>query len=57
MHGGFRGGAGGEAMTEPLILKRDIVRETDHEKARYAWNYRRCRLIDCGALFAAMVAR
>jgi hypothetical protein len=34
MHVGCRGGAGGEAMTEPLILKRDIVRETDHEKVR-----------------------
>jgi hypothetical protein len=38
-------------------IHRDIVRETDHEKARYAWNYRRCRLTDCGALFAPMVAR
>src|SRR5215831_9694792 len=31
--------------------------ETDHEKARYAWNYRRCHLADCGTLFAAMAAR
>jgi hypothetical protein len=38
-------------------LGRVLSRETDHEEARYAWNYRRCRITDCGALFAAMVAR
>ena len=34
------------AMRRVATIHRDIVRETDHEKARYAWNYRRCRLTD-----------
>src|SRR5262249_14628721 len=29
---------------------------TDHEKARYAWDYRWGRNIDCGAALASMVA-
>jgi hypothetical protein len=44
-------------MRRVATIHRDIVREIDHEKAWYAWNYRRCRLTDYGALFAAMVAR
>jgi hypothetical protein len=31
--------------------------ETDHETAQYAWDYRWCRVIDCGALLASMVAK
>jgi hypothetical protein len=30
---------------------------TDHEKARYAWDYRWGRNIDCGAALASMVAK
>src|SRR6516164_5485209 len=30
---------------------------TDHEKARYAWDYRWSRNIDCGAALASMVAK
>src|SRR5262249_39106729 len=30
-------------MRGVATVHRDVVRETDHEKARYAWNYRRCR--------------
>src|SRR5262249_15128901 len=39
------------AMRRVATIHRDVVRESDHEKARYAWNYRRCRLTDCGARF------
>ena len=31
-------------MRGVATIHRDVVRESDHEKARYAWNYRRCRL-------------
>jgi hypothetical protein len=34
-----------------------MVMETDHETARYALDYRWCRVIDCGALLASMVAK
>ena len=34
-----------------------MVMETDHETASYARDYRWCRVIDCGALLAAMVAQ
>jgi hypothetical protein len=44
-------------MRRIATIHRDIVREIDHEKAWYAWNYRWRRVTDCGALFAAMVAR
>jgi len=33
-----------------------MVMETDHETAQYAWDYR-CRVIDCSALLASMVAK
>ena len=36
---------------------RDIIMETNHEEAQYAWDYRWSRVIDCGALLASMVAR
>jgi len=32
------------------------IMETDHEKAQYAWDYRWCSVIDCGALLSSMVA-
>ena len=35
----------------------DIVMETDHEKAQYAWDYRWSRVVDCDALLASMVAK
>ena len=29
----------------------------DHEKAQYPWDYRWSRVIECGALFASVVAK
>jgi hypothetical protein len=34
-----------------------MVMETDHETAWHTWDYRWCRVIDCGALLASMVAK
>jgi len=34
-----------------------MVMETDHETASYARDYRWCRVIDCGAVLASMVAQ
>jgi len=35
----------------------EIVMETDHEKAQYAWDYRWSRVVDCDALLAPVVAK
>jgi hypothetical protein len=34
-----------------------MVMESDHETASYARDYRWCRVIDCGAVLASMVAQ
>jgi hypothetical protein len=36
---------------------RDIIMETNHEEAQYAWDCRWSGVIDCDALLASMVAR
>src|SRR6516225_9082315 len=43
--------------TRCLYMGAMMVMETDREKAQHAWDYRWCRVTDCGALLAAMVAR
>jgi hypothetical protein len=37
--------------------ERDIIMETDHEKAQCPWDYRWSGITDCDALLASMVAR
>src|SRR5262249_33279087 len=32
-------------------------RESDHDKAQYAWNYRGCRFIGCDARLTSLVAK
>jgi hypothetical protein len=35
----------------------DIIMESYHEKAQYAWDHCWSRVIECGALLASMVAK
>ena len=39
------------------IMQAAHHKETDHEKAQYAWDYRWRRITDCGAFLGSMVAK